>query len=113
MAIFFLMSGYVLTPTWKGDYREFLIRRFLRLWPLYALVLAICIPLFGTIVTLGDFVCYPIFPGYSLMHGDGPVWSLRVEMWAMVIFPAIVWAGKTLPRTVAAFVLATVANYVV
>ena len=38
---FFVISGYVLTRGWRGAYAGFLVRRFLRLWPLYALCLAV------------------------------------------------------------------------
>ena len=36
VATFFVLSGYVLTRGWDGRYGVFLIRRFLRLWPVYA-----------------------------------------------------------------------------
>lgn len=101
VAVFFLMSGYVLTPTWKGDYGEFLVRRFVRLWPVYAFVLGVSVAVFGTRLTWADFAFYPIFPDPSVMYGDGPVWSLRVEAWMMLAFPLIVWSGETLARTIA------------
>lgn len=110
VVIFFLISGYVLTPTWTGHYGEFLIRRFVRLWPVYAFALASSAALFGTRLAWTDFAFYPLFPDHAVMYGDGPVWSLRVEAWMMLAFPLIIWGGKSLPRAVAVSLMMAVAN---
>jgi peptidoglycan/LPS O-acetylase OafA/YrhL len=97
---FFAMSAYVLTPTWRGDYLVFLVRRFLRLWPVFALCLIAAGLLSGAALAWTDFAFYPIVPREIVLEINGPMWSLHVEAWAMLAFPAIVWFGKSLTRVV-------------
>jgi peptidoglycan/LPS O-acetylase OafA/YrhL len=40
VGLFFVLSGCVLTRGWEGRFALFIVRRFLRLWPVYALCLA-------------------------------------------------------------------------
>jgi peptidoglycan/LPS O-acetylase OafA/YrhL len=112
VGLFFVMSGYVLTPSWNGDYAAFLVRRFLRLWPVYAACLAAGSLILGVRLAWTDFAFYPIFPPVAAVHADLPVWSLHIEMWAMLAMPFIVWSGKSLPRTViGALVFAVLGQY--
>jgi len=96
--IFFLMSGYVLTPIWDGDYLSFLARRFLRLWPVYAFCLATGALLLGVAVSWSDFLWYPLTANATVSTIDFPMWSLLVEAWMMLAMPLIAWSGKSLPR---------------
>ncbi len=105
------MSGYVLTPGWRGDYLGFLLRRLLRLWPVYAFALAVAALIFGRTLTWGDFAFYPLLPSRDVWAIDSPVWSLRIEMWAMLAMPFIVWSGKTLRRAVIGVLVFAVAGY--
>lgn len=100
VGVFFIISGYVLTPRWQGNYPAFLIRRFLRLWPVYAVCLIAGALIVGVKLTWTDFAFYPVFPSAAAFQADGPVWSLYVEAWAMLAIPFIVWSGKTLPRVI-------------
>ena len=93
------MSGYVLTSAWKGDYAAFLIRRFVRLWPVYALALMAADVLFNANIAPSDFLFYPLRISHTISLADPPVWSLRIEMAAMLVFPGVIWAGKSLTRT--------------
>lgn len=107
---FFVMSAYVLTPGWRGDYAQFLLRRWLRLWPVYAFALVVAALIFSRSLEWTDFVFYPLTLSRTVGYLDSPVWSLRVEMWAMVVFPLFVWGGKKAERTLAVAVLFLVAN---
>lgn len=100
VGLFFIMSAYVLTPAWTGDYPAFLLRRFLRLWPVYAACLTAGALILGVKLTWADFAFYPLTPSPAVWIVDTPIWSLHVEAWAMLAMPFIVWCGKTLPRVV-------------
>jgi peptidoglycan/LPS O-acetylase OafA/YrhL len=107
---FFIMSAYVLTPGWRGDYAQFMLRRLLRLWPVYAFALVVAALLFGRSLEWTDFAFYPLTVSRAVGYLDSPVWSLRVEMWAMVVFPLFVWGGKRPERALAVAILFLVAN---
>ena len=83
---FFAMSAYVLTLAWDGRYGAFLLRRLVRLAPVY-------------LVAWGAG-CLALGPG-SPGAVDAPTWSLNVEALAMLGFPVIVWAGGDTRRAVA------------
>lgn len=102
---FFMMSGYVLTLNWDGNFPIFVVRRFLRLWPVFALCLVVGSTLSGIALRWTYFVWYPMVDLNIGFPIDDPMWSLFVEAWAMLAMPLIVWGGKTLPRTVATCLL--------
>ncbi len=93
VGIFFVMSGLVLTRAWDGRFGVFLARRFIRLWPVYAVtlgagyLLAWRHPIWAEFV----FVPYPRFDGPEI---NGPIWSLFIEAWAAFFMPLIAWAGR-------------------
>lgn len=91
--IFFLMSGYVLTRSWDGNYVAFLMRRFVRLWPTYALCLAAGYLIAHQVPVFSEFFWYPYISPNDPHNVDQPVWSLILEAWAMPFMPFIVWAG--------------------
>src|ERR1700733_674035 len=97
---FFAISGHVLTRSWNGDFPAFLVRRFFRLWPVYALSLAAGGYLIGRAPPLSFYFWYP-FEG---IHGDIPynpvMWSLFVEAWSALFMPIIVWTGRRSAPTV-------------
>lgn len=91
---FFVISGYVLTRGWRGEYAGFLVRRFVRLWPLYALCLAVGGWLSANPAPLGNFLWYP-FMGIDRQAPQDPVtWSLFVEAWAMPFMPLIIAVAR-------------------
>ncbi len=109
--VFFIISGYVLTRGWRGNYPGFLVRRFLRLWPLFALCLA-----FGGWMSMNPprlslYLWYPLMGVNAQPPQDPPTWSLFVEAWAMLFMPLIIWIARR-PRlmlpTLAALALAQV-----
>jgi peptidoglycan/LPS O-acetylase OafA/YrhL len=95
---FFLLSGYVLTRAWDGRFGIFLIRRFLRLWPVYAFCLAIGYGLAGIRPAWSEFFWYPFMETKDLASIDLPMWSLFIEVWMMPFMPLIVWAGAHSPK---------------
>jgi peptidoglycan/LPS O-acetylase OafA/YrhL len=111
VAIFFLLSGYVLARQLLfgsvNSYFGFVVRRFFRIWPPFAVAVTLAAALFGII---GRYVALtPVDPpllnpsvsAYSLMANllmstdeytiDPPVWSLYVEMRISVFFPIIMF----------------------
>jgi peptidoglycan/LPS O-acetylase OafA/YrhL len=105
---FFFLSGYVLTRAWNGDYLILLVRRFIRLWPLFAICLAVGALLRHDWPPWTYFFWYPfaydarVFP---VLQSDPPAWSLYIEAWAMIFMPLIVWCGRSTIRTAAAIAI--------
>jgi peptidoglycan/LPS O-acetylase OafA/YrhL len=95
---FFVLSGYVLTRSWEGRFGLFLARRFLRLWPVYALCLAVGYGVAGVSPVGSQFFWYPILTANAKPEIDPPIWSLCIEAWAMPFMPLFVWvaSGKML-----------------
>jgi peptidoglycan/LPS O-acetylase OafA/YrhL len=91
---FFFLSGYVLTRSWSGDYIPFLVRRFIRLWPTYALCLAVGYLIAARPPVLTEFFWYPYLGPNDIRHVDPPMWSLILEAWVMPCMPFVVWAGR-------------------
>jgi peptidoglycan/LPS O-acetylase OafA/YrhL len=92
VALFFVLSGLVLTRAWDGRYGAFLARRFVRLWPVFALSLAAGYALAGTAPVWAEFVWIP-WPRYDGDTINGPVWSLFIEAWFAPLMPLIVWGS--------------------
>ena len=91
--IFFLMSACVLTRAWDGRYLTFLARRFIRLWPTYALCLTAAFIIANRAPLWSEFFWYPFFPGGDPHLIDAPMWSLILEAWMMPLMPIVVWAA--------------------
>ena len=86
---FFFMSSLVLTRAWGRDtFPVFLVRRLVRLWPVYAVCVAAGAAVHGVRLQAG-WLAFPF-----IVPVDLPAWSLAVEVWATFLMPAIVWAGR-------------------
>lgn len=94
---FFVLSGYLLTRNWDGRFGLFLIRRFVRLWPVYALTLAIGYGLANLPPEWTQFLWYPVLGPNAKPEINVPIWSLRIEAWAMLFMPFFVWATASGP----------------
>ena len=106
--LFFMLSGFVLyRPYFTGqrsfnsflDIWIFYKHRFLRLYPLFAFNLLVCLLLMGPVTTerlQAFFIALFALSGFSLQHLLPPLnpvlWSLAVEIWFSVLFPFIVVA---------------------
>lgn len=104
---FFVMSGLVLARAWDGRPLAFLAQRAVRLWPTYALCLAVGYALAGLAPDWRQFLFFPLMAPDAEPHIDPPVWSLIVEAWAMPLMPLIVWAGRDKWRAPIAFIALT------
>lgn len=131
--LFFVLSGYLITGILvdtvghRSYYRNFIVRRCLRIFPAYYLSLVICCILtyYPSAPNWGDFwraggwwyVTYlgnvKVFldagwPGLALLT---PLWSLQVEEQFYLTFPFLVWAleRKTLAKVLAISIVAALA----
>jgi peptidoglycan/LPS O-acetylase OafA/YrhL len=122
--VFFVLSGFVLAPQiiryaeraeWPTA-RTFLIRRWMRTVPPYLVALAAVTILGGSFGSL-DFVRYATYTQNLFAQSNGqdffPVaWSLSVEEWFYVVFPALLvaFSARKTSRMIlyaAAFILLT------
>ncbi len=135
--LFFVLSGYLITGILvdsvghRAYYRNFIIRRCLRIFPAYYLSLVICCiltyypfaPRWGEFLRAGGwwYVTYfgnvkvfldAAWPGLAILT---PLWSLQVEEQFYLSFPLVVWAlnRKTLAKVLAASVVAALALRIV
>ena len=92
--VFFVLSGYVLTGSYRGHFMAFLAKRFVRLWPLYALCMAAGVVLTGVVPHWPRWLWWPMMNANAPDVIDPPAWSLHVEWWAMLAFPAIALARR-------------------
>ncbi len=90
---FFAISGWALTLSWDGRYPTFLLRRFVRLWPVYALCLGMGYFLSGHPVVWTQFVWYPLIDPNDPIPIDPPAWSLCIEALLMPAMPLFVLAA--------------------
>ncbi len=93
---FFLLSSYVLTVAWDGNFATFLGKRFLRLWPAYAAAVAWATYLSGDALWWSDFLWFP----YGVHFASPVVWSLYLEVYANLAMPLILLCARTPVTTV-------------
>ena len=87
---FFMMSACVLTRAWDGAYAAFLVRRFVRLWPVHAVCLTAAFTMSGLKPDVWQYFWIPLNPPVA----NSPIWSLTVEMAAMFLMPLFVYVGR-------------------
>jgi peptidoglycan/LPS O-acetylase OafA/YrhL len=131
--LFFVLSGYLITGILVDSvghhayYRNFIVRRCLRIFPLYYVSLVICCiltyypypPRWGEFLHAGGwwYVTYlgnvrvfldAAWPGLALLT---PLWSLQVEEQFYLTFPLLVWlvSRKTLARLLVVSVVGALA----
>jgi peptidoglycan/LPS O-acetylase OafA/YrhL len=120
VAVFFILSGYVLTPPFTGhqppSYLAFIVRRFCRIWlPFLAIVGAACAVYsridLSPLPIVSDISAWnPELTSWALAHTflmtgqylafDPPMWSLVPEIRISAVFPivalcAISWRPST------------------
>ena len=111
MTLFFMLSGFILAYTYEGkalSIREYGIRRFSRIYPVYFLAALLTLPFLGFNVfsswkngiadqaALATFtfvmnllLLQAWFPTLFSVWNDGGSWSISVEAFFYVLFPAI------------------------
>jgi peptidoglycan/LPS O-acetylase OafA/YrhL len=92
--IFFIMSSMVLVRSWRGNFPTFLTRRFVRLWPVYAVCITTAFLLRGQTPALHYYWLYPFDDIAGAGSPDQAAWSLAIEARAMLFMPAIVWCSR-------------------
>jgi peptidoglycan/LPS O-acetylase OafA/YrhL len=95
VGLFFVLSGYVLTRGWNHRFGVFLVRRFVRLWPVYGLCLGAGYLIAGVHPVWTEFFWYPLIGPDDKPAIDPPIWSLFLEAWAMPFMPLVAWAGSS------------------
>jgi peptidoglycan/LPS O-acetylase OafA/YrhL len=113
VGLFFVLSGYVLTRSWDGRFGVFLVRRLLRLWPVYALCLGAGYIVADVSPVWSEFLWYPLIGPNDQPAIDPPVWSLFLEVWAMPFMPLIVWSSANKARAIICAAAAMLAGLVV
>ena len=113
VALFFVLSSYVLTRSWEGRFGEFLARRALRLWPVYALCLAAGYIIAGVPPVWSEFLWYPMIGPNDQPAIDPPAWSLCLEVWAMPFMPLIIWSSSNITRGIICAAVAMLVGLIV
>jgi len=129
---FFVMSGFVIAgaygdrlKTW-GDFGDFAVRRFGRLWPLHAAVLGALVAIeVAKAVIAPDAGRTPVFSGihspesiitnlllihslhlHSLLTWNAPSWTVSVEFYTYLIYAALVLVAPRRPLLSATVMMA-------
>jgi len=115
--LFFILSGFVMAMTYAGlfekgfcfkSFKQFLLLRLARIYPLFALMTVLTAILIATVLSktysfnnLGTALLF----NFTLTHVWGfansvvpPSWSVSTEWAAYLLFPAGVFVGLRLPR---------------
>lgn len=93
VALFFVLSGYWISDLWDrqggpGMIPLFLLNRFLRIWPLYMLVMVAAALWFRTPLGLSNFTIF----GVASNHRPNPLgveWSLDIEAQFYALLPIL------------------------
>lgn len=111
MSLFFVLSGYVLAMRYgdgRGNYRDYLVNRFSRIYPVYALVALLTLPWIGislsadtgymvvrqavaivTLILANIFLLQAWFPSLFSLWNIGGSWSIAVEAFCYALLPLI------------------------
>lgn len=125
VGLFFVLSGFALTKSLQGPrqsgYAPFLVRRFFRIYPPFALVTllaaTLCVLIAPMAVPGRDWINHywltPVTPGLVLGHLgmidtagyytslNSSMWTLVHEMRISIVFPLVAGLAFVYPRTVA------------
>ncbi len=100
VSYFFILSGFVMIIAYGNktsiDFRDYIKRRFARLYPVYFLAIValfLCFlmkqqPIDYTGLFLNIFMIQSWFPGYALSFNT-PAWSLAIELFFYLSFPLL------------------------
>lgn len=105
VVLFFVLSGFLITFLLNKEldtastisFKKFYMRRILRIWPLYYLILLISILIIPTKQSIISYIlCFTIFPNVAHAIGDGwasspQIWSIGVEEQFYLLWPIILY----------------------
>jgi peptidoglycan/LPS O-acetylase OafA/YrhL len=128
---FFVLSGFVLMHTYGARiqggaaYRDFLRKRFARVYPLHFATVMLCVALYGAVTMLGIVVRDPsiidmrqLLPNLLLIQAWGftdrpglniPSWSISAEVFVYLLFPLFVGLVLRLKAALALVVAVAIA----
>ena len=115
--LFFILSGFVMAMTYASmfsdgfsirNFKQFLLLRLARIYPLFALMTLLTAVLIGTVMTKVSTVPdlpKALFFNFTLVHVWGlsnsivpPSWSISTEWLAYLLFPFGIWGALKVPR---------------
>jgi peptidoglycan/LPS O-acetylase OafA/YrhL len=110
VSFFFILSGFLLTRTYsdrwaEGSYKQFIIARFARIYPVYVLALLIQAPFYLPTAHLPKAIAVALMmQSWTVLPSDYPgawnfpAWTLSVEWFFYVIFPVLLWLVTRVQR---------------
>lgn len=118
--LFFVLSAFLLTRLWLAKspaqwrqgttWLDYGLRRVLRIWPLYLLVLGVSWAVSAQVPWWHYRIDTPtLLRHLTLQEGQSVLWSIPVEFKAYLLLPAVagmVWAGRGSPAWVSALAFA-------
>lgn len=116
VGFFFVLSGFILAWTWnQGSTRAFYGRRFARIYPLHIVTTILAVLMLIIIGSEVDWFTTGLsvallqaWGGEQWGGGNGPSWSLSVEMFFYILFPFVVAPIRRLTTRRAATLAAVV-----
>jgi peptidoglycan/LPS O-acetylase OafA/YrhL len=109
VVLFFVMSAYVLALAYDGRYLPFLVRRFVRLWPVYAACIVVGHALRGGLPSLAEALMWPGAIALGPGMVDPPAWTLYIEVAVTPLLPLLFWIVRRGRVAALAMVVAGVA----
>jgi peptidoglycan/LPS O-acetylase OafA/YrhL len=122
--LFFVLSGFLISfllmkeleINQKISFRNFYMRRILRIWPLYYLIIILSFLLNeSSNSTMSYLLCITIFPNVAHAIGEGwasspQIWSIGVEeqfylIWPIILSMIFTFRKKLLPIILISFIL--------
>ena len=110
VSFFFILSGFLLTRTYsdrwaEGSYKQFIIARFARIYPVYVLALLIQAPFYLPTAHLPKAMAVALMlQSWTVLPSDYPgawnfpAWTLSVEWFFYVVFPVLLWLVTRIQR---------------
>lgn len=118
-AAFFITSGFVLSLVWERQksfgLRKWFVRRYLRLTPLYAIVLLYCMAT-DLNLSFSDLIFRLLYIDafYQALFERAPIgllWTVAVEFWLSLLIPLFVFLFSSVKRSEVVLLVAFICSY--